>query len=64
MLLPKRLLVRAGINRDVVLAGQNGKIEIWASDQWEIILENEDEFAILAEKVLGGIQDDTLEKKE
>jgi len=64
MLLPKRLLNRAGIARDVILAGQNGKIEIWASDQWERILENEDEFAVLAEKVLGGIQDDTLDKNE
>lgn len=64
MLLPRRLLLRAEIDRDVVLAGQNGKIEIWATDLWEKILENEDEFATLAEKVLGGIQNDTLGEDE
>ena len=53
LLIPKRLLELAGINRDVVLAGQDGRIEIWAADQYEKIDMATDDFANLAEKLLG-----------
>ena len=53
LLIPKRLLGLAGILRDVVLAGQDGRIEIWATDNYNKIDLHADEFANLAEKLLG-----------
>jgi MraZ protein len=53
LLVPKRLLDLAGINRDVVLAGQDGRIEIWAADLYEKIDMATDDFAVLAEKLMG-----------
>jgi MraZ protein len=53
LLVPKRLLDLAGINRDVVLAGQDGRIEIWAADLYEKIDMPTDDFANLAEKLMG-----------
>jgi MraZ protein len=53
LLIPKRLLEMAGIIRDVVLAGQDGRIEIWASEVYDKIDMPADEFASLAEKLMG-----------
>ena len=53
LLIPKRLLELGGIFRDVVLAGQDGRIEIWASDVYDKIDMPADEFANLAEKLMG-----------
>jgi MraZ protein len=53
LLIPKRLLELAGILRDVVLAGQDGRIEIWAADVYEKVDMAGDEFANLAEKLMG-----------
>ena len=52
-LIPKRLLDLAGIERDVVMAGQDGRIEIWASGAYDKIDMLSDDFADLAEKLLG-----------
>jgi MraZ protein len=54
MLIPKRLLDLIGAERDVVLAGQDGRIEIWAADIYEKIEMPADDFANLAEKLMGG----------
>ena len=54
MLVPKRLLDMIGASRDVVLAGQDGRIEIWPADVYERIDMPGDDFADLAEKLLGG----------
>ena len=54
MLIPKRLLDLIGAERDVVLAGQDGRIEIWAADVYERIDMPADDFADLAEKLMGG----------
>ena len=54
MLIPKRLLDMIGAERDVVLAGQDGRIEIWAADIYETIDMPADDFADLAEKLMGG----------
>ena len=54
MLIPKRLLDLIEAKRDVVLAGQDGRIEIWAADIYEKIGMPADEFADLAEKLMGG----------
>jgi MraZ protein len=53
LLVPRRLLELAGIKRDVVLAGQDGRIELWAADQYEKIDMPTDDFANLAEKLMG-----------
>ena len=54
LLIPKKLLDIAGIDRDVILAGQDGRIEIWASDKYDAVDMQVDDFADLAEKLLGG----------
>ena len=54
MLIPKRLLDLIGAERDVVLAGQDGRIEIWAADVYEKIDMEAEDFANLAEKLMGG----------
>ena len=54
MLIPKRLLTEANIGKEVVLSGQDGKIEIWAKDLYDNISEHEDDFAQLAEKIMDG----------
>jgi len=53
-LVPKRLMDLIGASRDVVLAGQDGRIEIWAAEAYEKIGMPADDFADLAEKLLGG----------
>ena len=58
MLIPKRLLEYAGIRSEVVLAGQSGKIEIWASEQYGSVSVADDDFAAMAEKILGGSFDE------
>jgi len=59
MLIPKRLIEYAGIRKEVILAGQSGEIEIWASDRYEDASRIPSDFAIMAEKILGGAFNDT-----
>jgi MraZ protein len=54
LLIPKRLMDLIGAVRDVVLAGQDGRIEIWASEVYDTIDMPGDDFANLAEKLMGG----------
>jgi len=54
MLVPKRLLDYAGIGDEVVLAGQSGRIELWASDMYTGVSSADEDFASMAEKILGG----------
>jgi MraZ protein len=53
LLIPKRLMDLIGADRDVVLAGQPDRIEIWAEDAYNGIDMPPDDFANLAEKLLG-----------
>jgi MraZ protein len=53
LLLPKRLLEMVGIGRDIVMAGMNGKIEIWAKERYETAQLGSSDFANLAERILG-----------
>ncbi len=62
ILIPKRLLEYAGIKGEVVLAGQYGKIEIWSPGDYESFTKADDEFASLAEKILGGPSDQIIEE--
>ena len=59
MLIPKRLLEYAGIRKEVIMAGQSGKIEVWASDRYTEASRIPSDFAIMAEKILGGAFNDT-----
>jgi MraZ protein len=54
ILVPKRLLDFAGISLEVVMAGQFGRIEIWDARQYGQVSRADDEFASMAEKILGG----------
>ena len=54
LLLPKRLLEYCGIGNEIVLFAHTNKIEIWSSELYNTILDKEpDDFAALAEKVMG-----------
>ncbi len=55
LLLPKRLLEYAGMEKEIILSGMPGRIEIWAKTEYDLIQEEEPEdFSELAERVLGG----------
>ena len=54
MLIPKRLLEYAEIGDELVLAGQSGRIELWAGDKYTGVSTADDDFAAMAEKILGG----------
>ena len=53
-ILPKRLLDLIGADRDVILAGQEGKIEIWSPENYRKTDISGEELADQAEKILGG----------
>lgn len=53
LLIPKRLMDLIDAERDVILAGQDGRIEIWASDVYDKINMPDEDFAKLAEKLMG-----------
>jgi MraZ protein len=61
MLIPRRLFDLIGAERDVVLAGQDGRIEIWASSVYDTIEMPAEDFANLAEKLLGGSINEPME---
>jgi MraZ protein len=61
MLIPKRLFELIGAERDVVLAGQDGRIEIWSASVYETIEMPAEDFANLAEKLMGGSINEPLE---
>ena len=47
-----------GAERDVVLAGQDGKIEIWPADNYNKIGLPAADLAELGEKLLGGLNNE------
>ncbi len=55
LLLPRRLLDDINADKEIVLAGQPGKIEIWPRSTYDAIESGSDEFASLAEKIMGNI---------
>jgi len=54
ILIPARLLEDVEMKKDIQLLGQNHKIELWASEEYEKIDIAPDDFANLAEDILGG----------
>lgn len=51
--IPKRLLDDIGVQKEVVFAGNDHKIEIWAKEQFASNKMRSDDFTALAEKILG-----------
>ena len=59
ILLPKRLQEYGGVGKEVVLFAYSDRIEIWDKDTYENLLTDEpDDFANLAEEVMGGMNAD------
>jgi MraZ protein len=61
LLIPKRLLDEVGANREIVMAGQFGKIEIWPKDTYEKIESGDENFSKLTEKIMGNLNNGTGE---
>jgi MraZ protein len=59
LLIPKRLMDLIEAERDVVLAGQDGRIEIWSAVVYDKIDMVAEDFADLAEKLMGGSLNDS-----
>jgi MraZ protein len=57
ILVPRRLMDQIGAERDVVLAGQDGRIEIWPADLYNKIALPAENMASQTEKFLGSIND-------
>ncbi|MTB51297.1 division/cell wall cluster transcriptional repressor MraZ [Lewinella sp. W8] len=54
LLLPKRLVSWAKMEKNLVMTAMNDRIEIWAEAEYDLYLEQEpDDLAALAEEVLG-----------
>lgn len=59
LLLPKKLLEYAAIQEEVTLFSYHNRIEVWASELYNNLIEDEPEnFASLAEDILGNPQQD------
>jgi MraZ protein len=55
ILVPKKLMDSINADRDVVLAGQDGRIEIWTVDDYKKMAMEAAALANLGENLLGGI---------
>jgi MraZ protein len=55
--LPANLMDYAGISREVKVLGNNDRIEIWDKEQYEKMLNEDIDFAALAEEVMGNKSD-------
>lgn len=53
LLIPKRLLDMASATKELVLTGQDSRIEIWAKEKYDSHESDEQAFAQLAEKIMG-----------
>ncbi|NJO91342.1 MAG: hypothetical protein HC831_22055 [Chloroflexia bacterium] len=58
LLLPKRLLDLAGIDKEICMSGQDKKIEIWSQEVYDSNGIDEEEFGLLAEKLLGNVDNE------
>ena len=53
LLVPKELMHFAGIKKEIVLTSNVNMVEIWDKERYESTLNQEDDFAELAEEVMG-----------
>ena len=51
--IPRHLLDSIGVEKEVVFAGNDHKIELWARDKYEASAMPDEEFTALAEEILG-----------
>ena len=58
LLIPKRLLDEIAAGKEIVMAGQLGQIGIWTRDAYDRIESNDENFAALAEKIMGNLNND------
>lgn len=59
LLIPKDLVVFAGIDKDIVLSSAVNIVEIWDKDKYEKSIDDTAvDFADLAEEVMGNLMDD------
>ncbi|MGP8216276.1 MAG: division/cell wall cluster transcriptional repressor MraZ [Bacteroidia bacterium] len=59
LLLPKTLMLHAGVDKDAVLFGFSNRIEIWSKLEYnKYMKQGADDFAALAEEVMGKIPND------
>jgi MraZ protein len=63
LLIPKRLLEEIGADREIVMAGQLGRIEIWAREAYDRIESGGESIALLAEKIMGNISNGGIPDK-
>ncbi|MDR9398342.1 division/cell wall cluster transcriptional repressor MraZ [Salibacter sp.] len=60
LLLPRTLAKSAEISKEIVLFAYANRIEVWAKDRYEEVMEEDvDDFASLAEDVMGELHDKT-----
>lgn len=52
LLLPKRLLEAVKVEKEIMLSGQDAKIELWAKEVYDTLDEDDIDFAALAEKIM------------
>ncbi len=55
ILIPKRLLELVDIKKEIIMLGLDTKIEIWATEIYNKIETSDEEFAELAQNILGNI---------
>ncbi len=55
LLIPKRLLDQVNASKEVVMSGHYNKIELWPKEAYDRSVVTDEEFAALAEKILGGL---------
>lgn len=51
--IPKAILAEIGVTKEVVFAGNDYKIEIWAKENYEAVQMSQDDLASLTERILG-----------
>jgi MraZ protein len=60
LLLPKRLTEQVGITNEVLLIGIGNKIELWNPQDFQDSMISDEQFALLAEQILGNGQNNEL----
>ncbi|WP_372752019.1 division/cell wall cluster transcriptional repressor MraZ [Labilibaculum sp.] len=58
ILIPKKFYEFAGFSKDLTLAGQDGKIEIWDTEAYEKSALGQEGFSNMADEILGGDSND------
>ena len=53
IIIPKNLLAKIGVDKEIVFSGNDFKIEIWAKENFGKGRMSEDDFTSLTEKLLG-----------